>query len=100
MPGRQVDDNAHILVRFENGAKGMLWASMVATGNTHGLHIRVYGSDASIGWVQENDGVLGVRFVDAAVASDRRRGVVDAAHGVDDGGRGGLDRLHIQVAEA
>jgi predicted dehydrogenase len=54
VPGRQVDDNAHILLRFENGARGMLWASMVATGNTHGLRIRVYGSDASIEWVQEN----------------------------------------------
>jgi predicted dehydrogenase len=54
VPGRQVDDNAHILLRFANGAKGMMWASMVATGNTHGLRIRVYGSDASIEWVQEN----------------------------------------------
>ncbi len=54
VPGRQVDDNAHILLRFENGARGMMWASMVATGNTHGLRIRVYGSDASIEWVQEN----------------------------------------------
>jgi predicted dehydrogenase len=54
VPGRQVDDNAHILLRFENGARGMMWASMVATGNTHGLRIRVYGSDASIEWVQES----------------------------------------------
>jgi predicted dehydrogenase len=54
VPGRQVDDNAHILLRFANGAKGMLWASMVATGNTHGLRIRVYGANASIEWVQEN----------------------------------------------
>jgi predicted dehydrogenase len=54
VPGRQVDDNAHILLRFANGAKGMLWASMVATGNTHGLRIRVYGTEASIEWVQEN----------------------------------------------
>jgi predicted dehydrogenase len=54
VPGRRVDDNAHILLRFANGAKGMMWASMVATGNTHGLRIRVYGSDASIEWVQEN----------------------------------------------
>jgi predicted dehydrogenase len=52
--GRQVDDNAHILLRFANGAKGMLWASMVATGNTHGLRIRVYGTAGSIEWVQEN----------------------------------------------
>jgi predicted dehydrogenase len=54
VPGRQVDDNAHILLHFANGARGMLWASMVATGNTHGLRIRVFGTEASIEWVQEN----------------------------------------------
>lgn len=61
VPGRQVDDNAHILLRFENGAKGMMWASMVATGNTHGLRIRVYGADAGIEWVQENANELLLR---------------------------------------
>ncbi len=35
VPGRQVDDNAHIMLRFNNGAKGMMWASMVAAGHMH-----------------------------------------------------------------
>jgi predicted dehydrogenase len=52
--GRTVDDNAHVLLRFESGARGMLWASMAAAGNTHGLRIRVYGTQGSVEWVQEN----------------------------------------------
>ncbi|GAC1431086.1 MAG: Gfo/Idh/MocA family oxidoreductase [Ktedonobacteraceae bacterium] len=54
VPGRLVDDNAHIKLRFNNGAKGMMWASMVATGHMHGLRIRVYGEKASLEWVQEH----------------------------------------------
>jgi predicted dehydrogenase len=53
VPGRQADDNAHVKLRFNNGARGMLWASMVATGHLHGLRIRVYGDKASLEWVQE-----------------------------------------------
>jgi predicted dehydrogenase len=53
VPGRQADDNAHIKLRFNNGAKGMMWVSMVATGHLHGQRIRVYGEKASLEWVQE-----------------------------------------------
>lgn len=53
VPGRQVDDNAHIKLRFSNGARGMMWASMVAAGHLHGLRIRVYGEKGSLAWVQE-----------------------------------------------
>jgi predicted dehydrogenase len=53
VPGRQADDNAHVKLRFDNGARGMMWASMVATGHLHGLRIRVYGEAASLEWVQE-----------------------------------------------
>ena len=65
VPGRQVDDNAHILLRFNNGAKGMMWASMVATGHLHGLRIRVYGEKGSLEWVQEQPNELVLRPVDA-----------------------------------
>jgi predicted dehydrogenase len=64
VPGRQVDDNAHINLRFNNGAKGMLWASMVATGHLHGLRIRVYGEKASLEWVQERPDELMLRPAD------------------------------------
>jgi predicted dehydrogenase len=52
--GRQVDDNAHILLRFDGGARGMLWASQVAVGNENALRLRVYGDTGSLEWAQEN----------------------------------------------
>ncbi|MBJ7576660.1 Gfo/Idh/MocA family oxidoreductase [Devosia sp. MC532] len=54
VPGRQLDDNVHIMLRFEGGAKGMLWASQVAVGHENGLQLRVYGEKASIEWRQDN----------------------------------------------
>ncbi len=64
VPGRQVDDNAHIKLRFSNGARGMMWASMVATGHWHGLRIRVYGEKGSLEWVQEQPNELVLRPAD------------------------------------
>lgn len=56
--GRLVDDNAHVLLRFDGGAKGMLWASQVAPGCENGLRIRVFGDKASITWAQETPNEL------------------------------------------
>ncbi len=56
--GRQVDDNAHVLLRFANGARGTLWASQVAPGNENGLRLRIYGTKAGIEWHQENPNVM------------------------------------------
>ena len=66
VPGRQVDDNAHILLRFNNGAKGMMWASMVATGHLQGLRIRVYAEKGSLEWVQEQSNELLLHPLQAA----------------------------------
>lgn len=52
--GRRVDDNAHVMLRFEGGAKGMLWCSQVAPGNENGLRLRVYGTKGGLEWAQEN----------------------------------------------
>lgn len=52
--GRQLDDNVHIMLRFEGGAKGMLWASQVAVGCENGLQLRVYGDKGGIEWRQDN----------------------------------------------
>jgi predicted dehydrogenase len=54
VPGRQLDDNVHIMLRFEGGAKGMLWASQVAPGNENGLQLRVYGDKGGLEWRQDN----------------------------------------------
>ncbi|MCP4927098.1 MAG: Gfo/Idh/MocA family oxidoreductase [Gammaproteobacteria bacterium] len=58
--GRKLDDNVHSLLRFANGARGMLWASQVAPGHDNGLRLRVYGSKGSIAWFQESPNTLSV----------------------------------------
>lgn len=58
VPGRQVDDNAHVLIRFAGGAKGMLWASQVAPGNENALALRVYGEKGGLEWAQEDPNYL------------------------------------------
>lgn len=52
--GRLVDDNAHVFLRYENGARGILWASQVAVGNENNLKLRIFGEKAGIEWSQEN----------------------------------------------
>ncbi|RYH01709.1 Gfo/Idh/MocA family oxidoreductase [Salipiger sp. IMCC34102] len=54
VPGRELDDNAHVMLRFEGGARGMLWCSQVATGSENRLTLRVYGDKGGIEWGQEN----------------------------------------------
>lgn len=54
VPGRPLDDNVQILLRYQGGAKGMLWASQVAPGNENGLRIRVYGDQGGLAWEQEH----------------------------------------------
>ncbi len=56
--GRQLDDNANVMLRFSNGARGMLWASQVAPGNENALSIRIYGSKAGLEWSQEDPNYL------------------------------------------
>lgn len=61
VPGRQTDDNGHVKLRFDNGARGLMWVSMVAIGHLHGLRIRVYGEKGSLEWVQERPDELILR---------------------------------------
>lgn len=56
--GRKLDDNAQLLLRFGNGARGSLWASQIAVGHENGLRIRVYGEKASLQWFQEQPNQL------------------------------------------
>ncbi|HZH10743.1 MAG TPA: Gfo/Idh/MocA family oxidoreductase [Microvirga sp.] len=58
VPGRRLDDNAHMMLRFASGARGMLWCSQVAAGLENGLKIRVYGEKAGLEWHQENPNQL------------------------------------------
>lgn len=58
VPGRRVDDNAHVLLRFAGGARGMLWCSQVAPGNENALRLRVYGEKGGLEWSQEDPNYL------------------------------------------
>ncbi len=53
VPGRALDDNAHMLLRYDGGARGMLWCSQVAPGNDNALRLRVYGTNGGLEWAQE-----------------------------------------------
>jgi len=56
--GRRLDDNAHVMLRYTNGARGMLWSSQVAPGNENALRVRVYGSKAGLEFRQETPNQL------------------------------------------
>jgi predicted dehydrogenase len=58
VPGRRLDDNGHVLLRFQGGARGMLWCSQVAPGNENALRLRVYGPKAGLEWAQEDPNYL------------------------------------------
>jgi predicted dehydrogenase len=58
VPGRKVDDNVNVMLRFGGEARGMLWASQVATGSVNGLKLRVFGDKGGIEWAQETPETL------------------------------------------
>ncbi|GGH18393.1 oxidoreductase [Alsobacter metallidurans] len=53
VPGRRLDDNVQVLLRYAEGARGALWASQVAPGNDNGLRLRVFGDKGGIDWRQD-----------------------------------------------
>jgi predicted dehydrogenase len=55
---RLLDDNAHVLLRYTSGARGMLWSSQVAPGNENNLKVHIYGSKAGLEFRQENPNQL------------------------------------------
>ena len=58
VPGRRLDDNAHVMLRYTSGARGLLWSSQVAPGNENNLKVRIYGSKAGLEFRQENPNEL------------------------------------------
>ena len=56
--GRPLDDNAGMLLRFNDDARGMLWSSQVAAGDENNLRLRVYGDSGGIAWAQEHPNQL------------------------------------------
>lgn len=62
--GRVLDDNASIMVDYDNGAKGLYWSSQIAVGHDNDLRVRIYGAKASIEWSQENPNYLKISYLD------------------------------------
>ena len=58
VPGRALDDDVSVLLRFEGGVRGVLMASQISIGELNGLRIRVYGSRAGLDWRQEQPNTL------------------------------------------
>jgi predicted dehydrogenase len=106
--GRLLDDNAHVLLRYVGGARGMLWASQVAPGNENGLKIRIYGTKAGLEFRQENPNQLWftpfmqnpriiTRGGASAVASATHATRVPAGH--PEGYLEGFAQLYSDIAE-
>ncbi len=64
VPGRLLDDDGNILVRYHGGAKGVLHASQISVGEENNLNIRVYGTKAGLEWKQEHPNQLVVKYPD------------------------------------
>ncbi len=58
VPGRRLDDDGNLLIRFEGGAKGVLIASQISAGEENNLRIRIYGTEGGLEWRQEEPNYL------------------------------------------
>jgi len=64
VPGRRLDDDGTILLRFRGGAKGLLHASQICVGDENNLNLRVYGTRAALEWYSEHPNELVVKYPD------------------------------------
>jgi predicted dehydrogenase len=62
--GRVLDDDGAVMLKFDNGAKGVLMASQVAAGEENGIRIRVYGENGGVEWYQHEPNTLLVKWLD------------------------------------
>lgn len=65
--GRRLDDDGNVLLRFDNGARGVLYASQISAGEENNLRIRVYGEKGSLDWSQMEPNTLTVRWLDKPI---------------------------------
>lgn len=62
--GRKLDDDSSMLIKFDNGASGILLATQVAAGDENNVNIRVYGEKGGLEWHQEEPNTLVVKWLD------------------------------------
>lgn len=65
VPGRLLDDDGNVLLKFNNGAAGVLMASQVAAGEENALKLRIYGEKGGLEWAQMEPNTLIVKWLDA-----------------------------------
>jgi predicted dehydrogenase len=75
IPGRPLDDDGNMLIRYKGGAKGILYASQISTGEENNLNIRIYGTEASLEWHQEHPNELILKFAEQPRQIHRRGNV-------------------------
>ena len=109
VPGRRLDDNAQVMLRYANGARGALWSCQVAPGNENNLRIRVYGSRGGIEWRQEHPNQLQWSpFGQATQTLSRATGAANASaarvtripSGHPEGYLEGFATLYAEIAQA
>lgn len=83
VPGRKLDDDGNVLLRFENGSKGVLSASQIAVGVENGLTLRVYGEKGGVEWAQMEPNSLIVRWPDRPYEIRRTGGAGVSQSSVD-----------------
>ncbi|SMO62190.1 Gfo/Idh/MocA family protein [Fodinibius sediminis] len=62
--GRELEDDANMLVHYEEGLRGILYVSQISVGDENDLNIRLYGDEAALEWSQENPNYLHVKYSD------------------------------------
>jgi len=67
VPGRELDDDGNVLLHFDNGARGVLYASQVSAGEENSLTIRVYGEKGGMEWHQMEPNTLLIKWSDRPV---------------------------------
>jgi predicted dehydrogenase len=71
VPGRRLDDDGNVLVHYNNGAKGILFASQIAAGEENDLNIRIYGEKGGLKWHQMEPNTLTINWLEKPIESRR-----------------------------
>ena len=109
VPGRALDDNAHVTLRFAGGARGRLWCSQVAAGEENEVTIRVYGTKAGLEWrhsapeelrVTPLGGATTILTRAAAGTSDASRRLTRLPPGHPEGFLGAFANIYGEAAQA
>ena len=72
VPGRVLDDAAHVMLRYQGGARGLVWCSQVSPGRANGLRLAVFGDRGGLDWHQERPEILTLTTLSGGTSVLRR----------------------------